>query len=96
MITLYVKTGCPFSAKAMAVLDAYGVEYKECNIQEPQYLAELMELGGKKQTPFFVNGDTHFYESDDIVKWVEDNYGDDEEAGTKAPRVHISDAGVCE
>lgn len=74
MITLYVRTGCPFSAKAMAALDAYAVEYEARNIKTPEYLAELMELGGKKQTPFFKDGDTMFYESDAIVSYVEKQY----------------------
>ena len=93
MIILYVKTGCPFSAKAMAALDAYEVEYETRNIKSSQYLRELMDLGGKKQTPFFVDGDTMFYESDKIVEHVEKNYSSD---GTLKPRVHVSDAGVCE
>ena len=75
MITLYVRTGCPFSAKAMAALDAYGVEYETRNIGTQEYLDELIALGGKRQTPFFVEGDLMFYESDKIVDHVETHYG---------------------
>lgn len=92
MIILYVKTGCPFSAKAMAVLDAYEVEYELRNIKSSEYLKELMELGGKKQTPFFVDGDSMFYESDRIVNYVETNYGN---AATK-PKIHRAETGICE
>jgi glutathione S-transferase len=94
MIILYVKTGCPFSAKAMAALDAYGVEYETRNIKNPEYLAELLELGGKKQTPFFVEDEIRFYESDLIVSHVETHYGKSGDAASL--RVHTTDAGVCE
>ncbi len=71
MITLYVKTDCPFSAKAMAVLDAYSVPYEKRNIKDEDALYELMELGGKKQTPFLVDGDTMMYESQSIQDYIE-------------------------
>lgn len=89
MITLYVKTGCPFSAKAMAALDAYGVEYEQRNIRSRVFLKELMALGGKKQTPYFVDGDQHFYESDKIVAYVEEHFGGTHEK--RKPRVHVAD-----
>jgi len=94
MIILYVKTGCPFSAKAMAALDAYGVPYETRNIGTSEYLAELLELGGKKQTPFFVEGDLMFYESDAIVNHVETHYGKDQ--NSPSFRIHDADRGVCE
>jgi glutathione S-transferase len=93
MITLYVKTGCPFSAKAMAALDAYEVPYETKNIKSPDWLRELMELGGKKQTPFMVDGETMFYESDAIVEYVEKNFGGG--VKKKKPRIHTSNAGMC-
>jgi glutathione S-transferase len=88
MITLYVKTGCPFSAKAMAALDAYGAQYEARNIKKPEFLKELMDLGGKKQTPFFVDGETHFYESDQIVAYVERVFGATQDK--KKPRIHAA------
>jgi glutathione S-transferase len=88
MITLYVKTGCPFSAKAMAALDAYGVDYEQRNIKSAVFLKELMALGGKKQTPYFVHGDEQFYESDRIVAYVEEHFADIPEEGK--PRVHMA------
>ena len=54
-------------------------------------LAELIEKGGEKQVPYLVDTDKDvaMYESDDIVKHLQDNYG----AATPAkPRVHISDS----
>lgn len=75
MPILYVKDNCSFSEKARAVLDAYGVTFTEKNIKEPEFLRELMELGGKKQTPFFVDSDGGVYESDDIMAHIEKKYG---------------------
>lgn len=91
MITLYVKTGCPFSAKAMAALDAYEVPYEQRNIKSAAFLKELMKLGGKKQTPFCVDGDVMFYESDKIVAYVEEHFGG---AHGKRPHLHIADNGA--
>ncbi len=95
MITLYVKTGCPFSAKAMAALDAYGVEYEQRNISSPAFLHELMALGGKKQTPYFVDGDEQFYESDRIVAYVEEHFGTVSQK--RKHRVHVTkNDALCE
>ncbi len=55
----------------MAVLDAYSVSYEKRNIQDEDALYELMQLGGKKQTPFLVDGDTMMYESQSIQDYIE-------------------------
>jgi glutaredoxin len=71
MMQLYVKTNCPFSARARAVLDAYQVAYEERNIEDEKVLTELLELGGKKQTPFLVDGEEMMYESQTIESYIE-------------------------
>ncbi len=68
---LYVKTDCPFSARARAVLDAYQVAYEERNIKDRAVLEELLALGGKKQTPFLVDGEEMMYESQSISEYIE-------------------------
>ena len=52
--------------------------------------AELISKGGKKQVPYFVDTENSFadYESDEIVKHLQDNYG---EAKAVRPKIHISD-----
>jgi glutathione S-transferase len=75
MITLYGKTGCPYTAKAMAALDAHGLAFIKKNIADPAVVEELVSLGGKKQVPYLIDGDTALYESDAIVQYIEDTYG---------------------
>lgn len=99
MITLYVRTGCPFSAKAIAALDAYNVPFTEKNIADPGVLEELMELGGKKQVPFldddnmtpiFHDDDILVYESDKIIAHIEEKYGKDT-AGEHKVTIYLSE-----
>jgi glutaredoxin 3 len=85
---LYVKTGCPFCAKAIAVLDTYGLSYEEKNVSDPAITAELIALGGKKQEPFLVDGETMMYESENIVAYIETKHGGG--GGENKPRVHFA------
>ena len=92
MIQLYVKTGCPFCEKALAVVEKYNIPIEEKNIADEGILKELLEKGGKQQTPFIVDGEVQMYESDDIVAYLEEKYGD----GKPAVRVHVSNVSpVC-
>lgn len=94
MLTLYFKPTCPFSRRVIAVIERLEleVEMKDVSANEA-FKTELVEKGGKTQTPYLVDTDKNvaMYESDDIVKHLQDNYGDASVAIAK-PRVHISDA----
>ncbi len=96
MITLYVKTGCPHCAKVLTVLNAYQIPFEEKNVSEQAVVDELISLGGKKQTPFLLDGDTMMYESTDIIAYLEEKYrmGAD---GKKKPKIHFakSSGDVC-
>ncbi len=93
MIQVFVKTGCPFCAKVLTVLDAYGLEYKERNVSDQKNVEELIRLGGKKQEPFMVDGETMLYESVAIIDYIEKCYGG---AGRGKPKIHfVADGGVC-
>lgn len=72
MLTLYVKTGCPFCAKVLAAGEELGVTFNEKNIADPEVAEELIRLGGKRQTPYLVDEEsgTRMYESDDIVAYL--------------------------
>ncbi len=89
MIKLYVKTGCPFCSKVTGALDAYQIPYEERNVSDPQISDELLSLGGKKQTPFMVDGDTMMYESQSIISYVEGKYRQDPN-GVKKPKIHFA------
>lgn len=99
MIELYVKTGCPFCAKAIAALDKYNVSYEKKNISDEKIVAELKEKGGKRQvpfldddnmTPYLVDDDIEMYESDAIVAYVEEKFGAEGGAEPKIT-VHMSE-----
>ena len=94
MITLYYKPTCAFSRRVLAVVDRLGLEIEKKDISsDDSAMAELMEKGGKEQTPFLVDSehDVAMYESDDIVAHLQNNYGDDTAVSSK-PRVHVSGA----
>lgn len=77
MITMYVKTGCPYCAKALAKIGDLGLEINELNIADESVAAELLEKGGKRQVPYLIDDSTGttMYESSDIVDYLEKQYG---------------------
>lgn len=77
MITLYVKTGCRFSAQVLEAVDELHVPVILKNIADPGVTEELIEIGGKKQEPFLVadEGQTLLYESDVIEQYLRDKFG---------------------
>ncbi len=91
MITLYIKSPCQFSARAIAAFDAYDVPILQKNIADPAIEAELMEIGGQHKVPFMIDGDVHLYESDDIIAYVEKQYGN----GEKILHFPPQNPGIC-
>jgi len=77
MLTLYIKTGCPFCAVVVAKLNERGIEYKELNISDQKVAEELVARGGKRQVPYLVDtkNNTEMYESEDIVNYLDEHYG---------------------
>ena len=74
MLTLYVKTGCPFCEKVLAAGGELGVQFEEKNIADPAVAAELIARGGKRQVPYLVDGErsVEMYESGDIVAYIKE------------------------
>jgi glutaredoxin len=88
MITLFVKTGCPYCAKVIATVKELELPYTERNIADPENVKALLDEGGKQQVPFIE------YESDTIVAYLHEKYGS-REAKKKPVLIHIAGSGVC-
>ncbi len=76
MLTLYVRTGCPFCEKVLEVGETLNVEFELKNIKDSEVAEELQERGGKIQTPYLVDHehDTEMYESDDIIDYLHQRF----------------------
>ena len=102
MIQLYIETGCPYCAKVLAAVEKYNIEVEKKNIADEGVLEELEEKGGKRQVPFMdddnmtpalVDDDVEMYESDEIVAYLEEKFGNgspDKPDGEPHIKIHIS------
>jgi len=81
MLILYTKIGCPFCYKVLDFVEEKGIEVDEREVYfSEEYMAELMEKGGKRQIPYLHDTDKNIqmYESDDIIEYLQENYVDSE------------------
>jgi len=79
-LELYEFENCPFCRKvreAFSILDLEA-DVRPCPKGGPRFRGEVRRRGGKAQFPYLVdpNTDTEMYESDDIVRYLFDRYGD--------------------
>jgi glutaredoxin 3 len=76
MLTLYVKTGCPFCHKVLDTGKELGISFEEKNIANDAVAAELIARGGKRQVPYLVDSEhgTEMYESADIDAYLRTYY----------------------
>lgn len=76
MLTLYVRTGCPYCAKVLAAGEELGLTFNTKNIADAGVAEELIERGGKRQVPCLIDTDkgVAMYESDDIVTYLHEHY----------------------
>ena len=78
MLIMYVKTGCPYSARVREAVKEMGLALEERNITEKEeYEKELLEKGGKHETPYLVDEEKGkaMYDSEAIVKYLRETYG---------------------
>jgi glutathione S-transferase len=71
------------------------VELELKDISEDQAaLDELLQTGGKEQTPFLVDSGKgiSMYESSDIVEYIRENYANTGATAISAPRIHVGGA----
>jgi len=76
-LILYTRPGCPFSAKVLLECAILGIELEERSTKDPKVLDELMEKGGKNQTPFLHDTvqEVSMYESDAIMEYLHERFG---------------------
>ena len=76
MLTLYVKTGCPFCHKVIDTGEELGLTFDERNIADDAVASELVARGGKRQVPYLVDSERNIemYESADIDEYLRAQY----------------------
>ena len=91
MLTLYVKTGCPYCAVVLHELAELQVPFEEKNVDDEGVNDELIALGGKRQMPYLVDSehDVAMYESADIVQYLAATYGKGDTTSEDAANVCI-------
>ena len=79
MLELYQKEGCPYCKKVREALTELDLDYicRNATGKQSRKHALLEKLGGKTQVPFLIDTerDVRMYESDDIVKYLKEQYG---------------------
>ncbi len=73
MLTLYYKPTCPFSQRVLAEAEQLQVTLNLKDISMDLFLLEeLMELGGKTQTPFLLDKEHNIamYDSTEIIAYL--------------------------
>ena len=80
MLTLYVKTGCPYCALVLHELAELNLPFEEKNIADDVVATELISRGGKRQVPYLIDDahDVEMYESADIAQYLATTYGNTE------------------
>ena len=76
MLTLYYKPTCPFSQDVLIDADVYGMSFDLKDVTDSTLEAELIEKGGRDQTPFLVDSETGvmLYESQVIIDYLHQQY----------------------
>lgn len=61
----------------MEAAETLGVALDVRNISEEEHLEVLLQRGGKRQTPFFVDEENDFqtYESNEIIRYLCEQHG---------------------
>ncbi|HYE60132.1 MAG TPA: glutathione S-transferase N-terminal domain-containing protein [Candidatus Kapabacteria bacterium] len=80
MLELYQFEGCPYCAKVRQKLCDLHLDYICRNVPKDateKRNATIIKLGGKMQVPFLVdqNRGVYMYESDDIIRYLDETYG---------------------
>ncbi len=75
MLKLYYADYCPYCKKVIAAFKEMGLEFELIDAAPgTPGRQKLLELGGREQVPFLVDGETMMYESSDIIEYARKNY----------------------
>ncbi|KAK9705753.1 hypothetical protein RND81_07G079400 [Saponaria officinalis] len=81
-IEIYEYESCPFCRKVREIVSILDLDvlFYPCPKNGPNFRPKVVEMGGKKQFPYMVDPNTgvEMYESDDIIKYLVNKYGDGE------------------
>lgn len=94
LLELYDFEGCPYCRKVREVLCELDLDYLVHSVAHGSpRRKELADLGGKVQVPYLVDPNTHtrLYESDDIVDYLNERYGNGQRAGWSLPVPSVLD-----
>ena len=80
MFELFMLQSCPYCRKVIDYFHKNNINFLSNDISDSKYRAELLSLGGKEQVPYLFDSDKKYglYESDEIIKYLE-NEGKDNE-----------------
>ncbi|MCF2857759.1 glutathione peroxidase [Pseudoalteromonas sp. SMS1] len=72
-VSIITKPGCPFCAKAKALLSEQGLVYEELVLGQQASLTSLKALSGRETVPQVFIGGQHIGGSDDLTVYFENN-----------------------
>ncbi|KAL9242225.1 hypothetical protein vseg_016246 [Gypsophila vaccaria] len=79
-IVIYEYESCPYCRKVREIVSILDLDvlFYPCPKNGPNFRPKVVEMGGKQQFPYMVDPNTRveMYESDDIIKYLVNNYGD--------------------
>lgn len=74
-LVLYHKLRCPYCQKVRDFMERKGINIDLRDITESsEILDELISTGGKNQVPCLMIDGKAMYESDDIIKWLDNHF----------------------
>jgi glutaredoxin 3 len=98
MLTLYYKPTCPFCQRVLAAAEDMRIRLDLKNIvADPALREELISRGGKGQVPYLVDPErgVEMYESEDIIAYLNEHYGQQASGTFNGLRVHQSEE-ICD
>lgn len=96
MLTLYVKTGCPYCLAVQGKVNELGITVNEKNISDENNVRELVEKGGRRQVPYLIDDECNvsMYESADIIDYLNRKFNVDP-ATNKPAATNDEGANMC-